>query len=463
MRLHLRDVEVGGRRCDVAIVDPEVVLLDGEYVASSSTTDELVVDGAGGALLPGLHDHHLHLLAMAAPSVDCGVAADAEELGALLRTAEDGWVRARGYHESIAGHLDRDVLDRLLPDRPVRVQHRSGALWVLNSAALAQVAEALDDSADVERDDAGRPTGRLWRYDVRLRAALPATEPDLAAVGDRLLRLGITGVTDATPELDRSALELLTGARRSGALPQRLTLLGAPDRWSAPDGTTGVASGPAKLLLRDHDLPLVETVAAWIEARHRNRRPVAVHSVSTDALALVLAALEQVGTMAGDRLEHGGVVVPGLRPDLARLGLRVVTNPGFVEARGDQYLVDVEPGEQPFLYPYASLLEAGIPVCPASDAPFGDPDPWRVIRAAAARRTTTGRPVSPEEAVPTLTALAGYLSPPADPGHRPRRLSLGVAGDVCLLRIPLQFASERPAADLVRLVATGGRIAAIGT
>ena len=35
---------------------------------------DLVLDAAGGALLPGLHDHHLHLMAMAAAleSVPCG-------------------------------------------------------------------------------------------------------------------------------------------------------------------------------------------------------------------------------------------------------------------------------------------------------------------------------------------------------------------------------------------------------
>ena len=33
---------------------------------------------------------------------------------------------AIGYHESVAGPLDRDRLDALVPGRPVRVQHRSG-------------------------------------------------------------------------------------------------------------------------------------------------------------------------------------------------------------------------------------------------------------------------------------------------------------------------------------------------
>src|SRR5439155_480481 len=65
------------------------------------------------------------------------------DVTAVLRQADrtlppGEWLRAVGW----AGHehdLDRDVLDAVVPDRPVRVQHRSGALWVLNSAALRRV------------------------------------------------------------------------------------------------------------------------------------------------------------------------------------------------------------------------------------------------------------------------------------------------------------------------------------
>ena len=34
------------------------------------------------------------------------------------------WLRGTGYHESVAGELDRHALDRWVPARPVRVQHR---------------------------------------------------------------------------------------------------------------------------------------------------------------------------------------------------------------------------------------------------------------------------------------------------------------------------------------------------
>src|ERR1700722_14359442 len=132
------------------------------------------IDAAGCALLPGLHDHHVHLrgLAPARAGVQVGPewARSAAELSARLREAgaaapPGAWLRCVGYHESVAGPLDRWALDRLaagtdlgpgLPGRgarPVRVQHRTGALWVVNSAAVAALGlDDGDDLAGVERD-----------------------------------------------------------------------------------------------------------------------------------------------------------------------------------------------------------------------------------------------------------------------------------------------------------------------
>ncbi|MGO4759133.1 amidohydrolase family protein, partial [Streptomyces sp. 2MCAF27] len=153
--------------------------------------------GRGGALLPGLHDHHVHLAALAADaaSVRVGPAdvrgrdglAQALRGGAPGQWATGEWVRAVGYHESVAGELDCRTLDALVPDRPVRVQHRSGAMWFLNSPALR--AAGLGDTGD----------GRLWREDERLRDAVPPVRLDLERVGRRAARLGVTGFTNADP------------------------------------------------------------------------------------------------------------------------------------------------------------------------------------------------------------------------------------------------------------------------
>ncbi|CDR17946.1 amidohydrolase family protein [Streptomyces iranensis] len=425
--------------------------------------DEDLVDARGGALLPGLHDHHAHLLAMGAAerSVVCGPPAvnDAAALRAVLRGAADavpagGWVRGTGYSESVAGLLDRTALDGMVADRPVRLQHRGGALWILNSAGLAAVASALDDSLDVERDAAGHPTGRLWRYDVRLRAAIGAEPPDLASVGERLASYGITGVTDATPDLDAAGLELIGTAVLGGRLRQGVQLLGAA---TGTPLAPGLSSGPYKILLRDHDLPGLEELAGLIDRSHRAARPVAVHCVTRESLLLTLAALEIVGTCEGDRVEHAAVVPPEMCEHLAAKRLTVVTQPSFIATRGDTYLASVDPRDAEHLYPYATLLAHGVPTAPSSDAPFGDPDPWRTMAAAASRRTPSGRVLGSHERVAPGVVLAGFLSPPHSPGGPPRRVAPGCPADLCLLGEPVEAALARPSADQVALVLRAGK------
>ena len=120
-------------------------------------------------------------------------------------------LRGVGYHESVAGALDCDVLDALVADRPVRVQHRSGGLWVLNRAALRVT--GLEGDA---------PSGRLRRADRMLGARVPRVALDLAEIGRRLAAVGVTGVTDATPEIDGRELDVLVAAVARDDLPQRL-------------------------------------------------------------------------------------------------------------------------------------------------------------------------------------------------------------------------------------------------
>ncbi len=398
----IKRAELDGRLADVRIRGGSVT----EVGTLRPAAADLVIDARGGALLPGLHDHHIHLLSLAAAaaSVRCGPpeVTDADGLARVLRTAPGSWVRGIGYHESVAGILDRHALDRLAGGRPVRVQHRGGALWMLSTRALTELG-LLADYSD----------GRLWRRDALLRERLgDQGAPDLAAVGRRLASLGITGVTDATPDLSDGAVRLLTAA----GLPQRLHLLGAQ-----PDACTGsgVTAGPWKILPPDHQPPDYHALLDQVKRVHAAGRPVAVHAVTRESAVVALAVLDQAGTLAGDRIEHAAVVGRDLIPTLARLGPAVVTQPAFPAERGEQYRRDVPDDEQADLYRYASLLDAGIRVAPSSDAPFASEDPWRVIAAAA------NRDLAPGERISARQALDGLLTPLDDPGGEPRRITVG--------------------------------------
>ena len=458
--LQFRGVEVEGALVDVDCLDSVITA-----VAPSLRRQEgyEAIHGAGGALLPGLHDHHLHLLALGAAdaSIDCSKLTGMEEMASLLITrahssvAAREWVRGVGYHESIAGVLDRYALDAMVSDRPVRIQHRSGALWMLNSIGLQLVTQALDDSADVERDPTGTPTGRLWRYDSRLRSALPPSVPSLRSVGEELSSYGITGVTDATPDLDLEAVSLLKGARDRGEFLQKVTILGAARGIILG---TGFEHGPRKIMIRDHALPTVDQLSSLICEEHSTGRAVAVHCVSSEALTIALTAFDETGPLVGDRIEHASVVPPGFAQWIARLGLSVVTQPDFIRTRGDSYRCNVDEVEMPFLYPIRSLIDAGVRVAGSSDAPFGDLDPWQAIRSAACRMTTSGDVLRVDEGVRATVALDGYLSTSQDPGGPPRQVRVGAAADLCLLHVPLAEALRQPNHENVRLVVVDGRL-----
>ena len=101
-----------------------------EKAGLSRCRDEPVLDACGGALLPGLHDHHLHLFAMAAGqrSLRCGPpavhGADALRRAVARARPERGWIRGTGYHEAVAGELTRAELDAWRPGCPIRIQHQ---------------------------------------------------------------------------------------------------------------------------------------------------------------------------------------------------------------------------------------------------------------------------------------------------------------------------------------------------
>ncbi|MER5803182.1 amidohydrolase family protein [Streptomyces mirabilis] len=384
------------------------------------------VDGRGGALLVGLHDHHVHLAALAAEAASVRVgpaeAGDRYGLVGALRSGPPGeWVRAVGYHESVAGELDRWVLDDFAPDRPVRVQHRSGALWVWNSAALR--AAGLDGGG---LGGCGGD-GRFWREDERLRGFTPPLRLDLRGVGARAAAYGITGFTNADPHPGQDLPELLS------VLPQRLVVM-------------GIGDAPVKFLLDDATLPTPGELAASVAAVRP--RPVAVHCVTRVQLLVTLLALEEAGPVAGDRIEHGSVIPAETMPWLARLGVTVVTQPHFPVERGREYATDVDPDDQAHLYRCRSLAEAGIPLAAGTDAPYGSADPWAVMRAAVER--------SGGEAVARRAALDLFAGEPQRPS-RVKRLAVGSVADLCLLHVPLKEALDLMSADVVRATFVGGR------
>lgn len=411
-----------GRVRDLRIVGDRIAAVDERL---RPQRDEDGIDARGAAVLAGLHDHHVHVRALAAAgaSVDLREVRDREAFRRTLRDAcarrpPGAWVRVVGYHESIAGPLDRSTLDRIAPATvPVRVQHRSGALWVLNTSAMTALAldVAFEPGVDVER-------GHLLRRDDLMRRVSRLDLESLTQLGATAAALGITTLTDATPDGEISDARDLARDLRVAGVQQNLVLM-APVGAAATD-VPRAEIGAVKVLLDDHALPSVDDLVAIVVTAHDERRPVAIHCVTRVQLVLTLTALDAAGSRPGDRIEHGSVIPVELIDDVARLGLTVVTQPHFVAERGDDYLDAVDPDDVGSLYRLRSLHNAGIAVLGGTDAPFGTFDPWASMAAAVERRTRSGHLLGPDERVGGRDAIGLYLDTPLVPG---------ISADVCVL------------------------------
>lgn len=454
----------GWGRVDVRVVGDRVA-----EVAAGLARDagEPVLDARGGAVIPALHDHHVHLrsLAAARASVALGPPDVTDRAGfeAALRRADrdaapGAWIRGVGYHESVAGPLDRTVLDAVVPGRPVRVQHRSGELWVLSTAALRAIGAPA--SGDGEGD--GRGDGRLWRRDRWLAERVPPVALDLAAVSREAAARGVAGFTDADPRRTQADVDRLREAADGGDLRQDVVLMSAGGLvlgGARPRAGVRLAAGPHKILLDDATLPALDELTATVRDAHRRGEPVAVHCVTRVQLVVTLAALAEAGAHPRDRIEHAAVVPPELRAEMRRLGATVVTQPNFVAERGDQYLTDVDAADVDLLYPCRTLRAAGVPVAAGTDAPFGRPDPWAAMRAAVERRAPSGTTVGGHERVDARTALGLFLGRPEAPAVE-RTVEPGAAADLCVLDRPLAAALDALAPEVVAVTLARGAVIA---
>jgi predicted amidohydrolase YtcJ len=410
-------------------------------IATAGTGAE-VVDFGASTIVPGFIDAHCHIsmLAYLLTGADCtpGAAPSiAAIVGALAGTAPgpEGWITGSGYAEyqlTDGRHPTRDDLDDATGETPCVLFHRSLHLCVVNSAGLRELG-LTDASPDPEhgwlgRDGNGRLDGRLIEtlaldlLAANMRTHLETLEAAGRAAfvrraGDHLASLGITSCSDAAS--DAGAFLALREAERRGELPVRVSVMFTyPESgWLRTAGmTTGFGSdrlriGAIKLFCdggmssrtaavdEPYEVPPFDTGLIWYETdalaaiiRECDAAgfQVGIHAQGERGIRTALAAFEAViapGNPLRHRIEHGGCFTPELRALAARLGIHVVSQPGFFSALGDGYLEAFGAARTAGLYPFASLRDAGVLVAGSSDAPVIGASPLVAMRDAILRRT----------------------------------------------------------------------------
>jgi predicted amidohydrolase YtcJ len=445
---------------------------------------------AGRVVAPGFIDSHIHFLeaASAASGLNLWRCRQLEDLLAELRVAAGktppgNWLRAFGCDEALlAGRRGptRAELDAAVPKNPLRLRHQTlHASW-LNSRAIAALGlEAPDfkppEGAVLMRDATGRLSGLVAGMETHFSRRLPRVMPAELEARARLFSrelaaAGVTAFTDATVRNGPEDVAVMARMVNGRAVAQHVAMMiGAP--YFNALGEAARAAQPAGIALvavKFVESPRTDyrPIARWVARARDAGLDSAFHCTEVEELELALNSLETATRGAPApldggpvfRIEHGGLITPDHLERLKALGAWVVTNPGFSYYRGAKYVT--EPGLMPYLYRARSLLEAGIELAAATDAPVTPARPLAAIGTAAMRFSLEGYEIGLGERIPIergfrlFTTQAAHLA----------RLNAGViepgrlADLIVLPRDPLALKPAEVMNLAVDITIIGGRV-----
>jgi len=461
----------------------QAVAIAGNRIVAVGTDEEMrallapggeAVDLRGRTVVPGLTDSHIHFVEYALRLSRIDLAGAESKAEAVRRVAERAR-RARPGEWLLGGGWDRNLwegtrfptrwdLDAVAPANPVALDSKDvHVLWV-NSLALelAGISAHTPDppGGEIERDEAGEPTGILKERAKELVAAvieppsLEAIEAALKVGIENAQQAGLVGIHDCEDErafaafqelLQRGELGLrvlmhipvenLEAAIRLGlrtGFGNEMLRLGGVKIFA--DGTLG--SRTAAMLEPYEDEPenrgLVVTPKEELRELVRRAKVaglgVAIHAIGDRANRDVLDVLEAIRrdpsvypfSKSVDRIEHVQLLHPDDIPRLARLGVIASMQP--IHCTSDMEMARRHWGERRSRWAYAwrSLLDAGTKLAFGSDCPVETFDPLAGIHAAVTRRRADGSPgpegwhpeerIGVEEAVRAYTLGAAYAS-----------------------------------------------------
>ncbi|TYB51110.1 amidohydrolase [Nonomuraea sp. PA05] len=465
----------------------------------------------------------LDLRAEAAPTLDALYAAVAERAAELEPGA---WIHGAGYDQNKLGaHPAAEALDAVAGGRPVWLEHVSCHMGVASTAAFelagypGRLGVPDPDGGHVERDAGGRATGLLQERAQPLVTGVFRPSPVeeivtwIAAAGALGLSEGLTSFTEpgiaAVNDIGHGPVDLhaFQVAVERGLLKVRATVmpyltvlhdLGVfepGNTWFGLDlglrsrfgddrlkvGATKVATDgsligrSAHMCSGYHDepdnsgFPLFDPdeLRHMIVEAHRCGWQVAAHAIGDAAIDLALDAFAaaQAAHPRDDprhRVEHFAVASDAQVERLAGLGAVAVPQGRFLTEIGDGMIAALGPERAARCYRMRSLLDAGAVMPGSSDAPVAHGSPLLNIHDMVNRRTASGAPLAPGEALTAEQALRAYTIGSAYAEHAEDRkgtLARGMLADFAVLSDDLlAVAPDRIASLSVGATVIGGEV-----
>ena len=428
-----------------------------------------VIDLKGAAMFPGFMEAHNHLAIVAhlfdGIDLSAGHAKSMDDVLSLVKADVDkaqagDWIKGSRYAEYFLAenrHPTRRDLDQVSPENPVVIYHTSFHACVLNSRALDIFGISRESASPqggiIEKDADGEPTGVLHDEAMMgvfnqlfVRDLSEMNDRDLAEFCHRAaLHFASRGLVFAADALViPQTLNMYQVALNAGKLPIRIYTMNYAPTAEALSGTqikTGFGSprlriGPIKIfadggmsnrtaavstpyLTTPHGRglkiqpreELIEKVK-WYDALGFQ---VAIHAQGDEAIRDTLDAFEAVlGPESSNplrhRIEHGGCMYFDLLQRAAAMNIPVAVQPVFFSELGDGFIEAFGPETADRLYPFKSMLAAGINLGGSSDNPVSELDPRKGLAGAVLRTTPSGKTIGSEEKLTMDQALRMYTS-----------------------------------------------------
>jgi len=466
---------------------------------SAKYSDAEVIDCKGKTVIPGFIDAHQHFVSFAktliVPNLGKKHVKSIEDIKEIVRkaakTAPPGsWIRAQGYHVydlAEKRNPTRRDLDEVTTSHPVVVTHTTGYINVLNSAGLAKMNIDYDtvapEGCSIERDvNTGEPNGILFG----MRAYIAKYVPDIDArqlsgavkiISERLVSMGITSVQDASIQNGLKQWNELLGYRDEGMLKPRITMMMGSGTFME-DQYRDIAGDDNRLRVNGVKVVLHEASGELhppgrelydiISKIHREGWQTAVHAVEEHVAKVAVDTIKEVAVLypaikSRHRIEHCTVCHPELAREMAKAGIMVVTQPGFVYYNGDRYLKTVAEEQKKYLYPVKTFMDAGVTVAAGSDGPVVPQDPLTGICAAVTRQTELGDRLLPHEGISLDNAIKMHTLNAAYAASEEKEkgsIAPGKLADIVILETDIASVKPEEIKDIrVETVILGGEVA----
>ncbi|WP_434588192.1 amidohydrolase [Streptomyces sp. A5-4] len=517
------------RATTVAVTGDRITAVGHDEVRDLIGPKTEVVDLAGKLLVPGFQDAHVHPVSAGLELAQCdltGILTAPESVAAVRAYAvahpEAEWITGGGWSMEAftGGSPTKDLLDAVVPDRPVYLPNRDhhGAWANSRALRLAGIDRDTPDPADgrIERDPNGEPTGLLQEgaMDLIARLTPPSTPAQRLAALLRAQRLlhsyGITAWQDAIvgtfgamgdpsdayltaardgsltarvagalwwdrergaeqiPELVARRAESSHGRYRAGSV--KLMVDGVAETGTAAlldpylDGCGCATANRGTSFIAPADLRryVTELDALGFQAHF--------HALGDRAVREALDAVEAARTANGWRdtrphLAHVQVVHPDDIGRFRELGATANIQPLWAahEPQMDELTIPFLGTERAgWQYPFGALLRSGATIAAGSDWPVSSPDPLQGIHTAVNRvgPGDCGPVFLPDQRIGLTAAFAAYTAGSAHVNHLDDTGSVraGALADLVVLdRDPYAAPPEEIAATRVARTYVGGQ------